>query len=147
MNIKALLSTQEQWASIALRLPAGIIFTAHGAQKLFAWFGGYGLEGTAQFMATQGLTPGFIMALLVGIAEFFGGIALLLGFLTRLSSVVLSMTMVVAIFSVHFSSGLFVANGGYEFALALLAMSVALIFLGGGRLSVDKVLTHAFFKA
>ena len=66
------------WAPLALRIPIGIIFVAHGAQKLFGAFGGYGLEGTGQFMDSLGLSPGYLMALLAGAAEFFGGLALLL---------------------------------------------------------------------
>ena len=78
--------------------PIGIIFVAHGAQKLFGWFGGYGLEGTGQFMASLGLTPGYLMALLAGSAEFFGGLALLLGVLVRPAAAALAFAMVVAIF-------------------------------------------------
>ena len=64
-------------APLALRLSAGIIFAAHGAQKLFAWFGGYGLEGTGQWMESIGLSPGYLMALGAGSAEFFGGLLLI----------------------------------------------------------------------
>jgi putative oxidoreductase len=138
MNIKAILSTEAQWGSLALRIPAGIIFAAHGAQKLFGWFGGYGLEGTGQFMASQGLEPGFLMALLAGSAEFFGGLALLLGVLVRPAGVVLAFTMLIAGVVVHGSAGLFLSNGGYEFALGLFGMSLALVFLGGGNLSLDQ---------
>ena len=81
--IKRILETNNQWASLSLRVPLGVIFIAHGAQKLFGWFGGYGLEGTGTFMASQGLEPGYLMALLAGSAEFFGGIALILGSLVR----------------------------------------------------------------
>ena len=75
--LQRLLATDAGWAPLALRIPIGIIFVAHGAQKLFGAFGGYGLEGTGQFMASLGLTPGYLMALLAGSAEFFGGLALL----------------------------------------------------------------------
>ena len=71
--VQRLLATDAGWAPLALRIPIGIIFVAHGAQKLFGAFGGYGLEGTGQFMASMGLTPGYLMALLAGSAEFFGG--------------------------------------------------------------------------
>lgn len=141
MNIQALLKTDEQWASLALRLPAGIIFAAHGAQKLFAWFGGYGLEGTGQFMSSQGLEPGLLMALLAGGAEFFGGLALIIGLLVRPAAAVLAFTMLVAGIVVHGAGGLFLSNGGFEFALALLSSSLALVFLGGGRLSVDGLIS------
>jgi putative oxidoreductase len=140
MNIASIVNTESQWASLALRLPAGIIFTAHGAQKLFAWFGGYGLEGTGQFMASQGLEPGFIMALLAGSAEFFGGIALLLGLLVRPTAAVLAFTMLIAGVVVHGSAGLFLSNGGFEFALALLSITAALVVLGGGKYSLDQVI-------
>ena len=103
MKLQSLLHTEPQWASLALRIPVGIIFAAHGAQKLFAWFGGYGLEGTGQFMASQGLEPGFVMALLVGSAEFFGGLALLLGLWVRPTAALLAFTMLVAIVVVHLS--------------------------------------------
>lgn len=120
-------------------MPVGIIFTAHGAQKLFGWFGGYGLEGTGQFMASMGLNPGVLMAALAGSAEFFGGLALILGLLTRPAAAVLAFTMLVALLSVHLHNGLFMANNGYEFALALLAASISLVVSGGGRLSVDRI--------
>lgn len=142
--LNKLLSTNDSAANLALRIPTGIILAAHGAQKLFAWFGGYGLEGTGQWMESIGLAPGFIMALLAGSAEFFGGLALLLGFLTRPAAAVSAFTMVVAIFSVHFSNGLFMSNNGYEFALALLAITVALTIQGGGKYSVDKALADKF---
>ncbi|HEY5718693.1 MAG TPA: DoxX family protein [Motiliproteus sp.] len=126
--------------ALALRIPAGIIFIAHGAQKLFGWFGGYGLEGTGRWMASIGLEPGYLMALLAGSAEFFGGIALLLGLLTRPAALVLAFTMLIAIFSTHLSNGLFMANNGYEYALSLLALSAALTLRGGGSLALDRQL-------
>ena len=146
MNIAAILQTENQWASLALRIPAGIILAAHGAQKLFAWFGGYGLEGTGQFMASQGLEPGYLMALLAGSAEFFGGIALILGLLVRPAAAVSAFTMLVAGIVVHSSSGLFLSNGGFEFALALFSITLALAFLGGGKLSLDQVLTKKWMQ-
>lgn len=140
-SLQKILSTSAGWDPLMLRVPAGIIFIAHGAQKLFGWFGGYGLEGTGQFMASIGLNPGYLMALLAGGAEFFGGIAILIGILVRPTAVVLAFTMVVAIFTVHFSNGLFMSNNGYEYALALFAISVSLVFSGGGQASLDKLLT------
>lgn len=139
--INRVLSTDNSLASLALRIPTGIIFVAHGAQKLFGSFGGYGLEGTGQWMAAIGLEPGFLMALGAGSAEFFGGIALLIGLLTRPAAVVLAFTMIVAILTVHISNGLFMSNNGYEFGLTLLAISVALAFSGGGRFSLDRALS------
>lgn len=138
--VQRLVGTDAGWAATALRIPVGIIFVAHGAQKLFGWFGGYGLEGTGQWMASIGLEPGLLMALLAGSAEFFGGLALIVGALVRPAAAVLAFTMVVAIFSVHIGNGLFMSNDGYEFGLALLAASVALAISGAGRASVDRLL-------
>jgi putative oxidoreductase len=137
-----LLATDAGWGTLALRIAAGIIFAAHGGQKLFGWFGGYGLEGTGQWMDSIGLEPGYLMALLAGSAEFFGGLALIAGLLVRPAAAALAVAMVVAIFSVHFDKGLFVAKNGYEFALALLAIAVALVFSGGGRASLDRTLSQ-----
>lgn len=134
-----LLATDDSLAPIVLRLPAGIIFAAHGAQKLFGSFGGYGLQGTGQWMESIGLAPGYLMALLAGGAEFFGGLALILGVLVRPAALVLAITMLVAIVTVHLDKGLFMANNGYEFGLALLAISVALVVSGAGRLSFDRL--------
>ena len=132
-----LFSSKSGWSAIALRVPVGIIFVAHGAQKLFGWFGGYGLDGTGQWMASIGLEPGFLMAVLAGGAEFFGGLALITGLLVRPASVVLAFTMVVAIVSVHIGNGLFMSNNGYEFGFALLAATVSLTISGAGRGSID----------
>lgn len=147
---KALLTnvfnTESGYGPLALRVPVGIIFMAHGAQKLFGSFGGYGLEGTGQWMASIGLEPGYLMALLAGAGEFFGGLFILLGLLTRPSAAVLALTMIVAIFAVHFQNGFFMSNGGYEFALALFAASVSLVFSGAGKFSVDEIIARKLNK-
>lgn len=135
--ISRILSTHAGWAALVLRVPVGIIFAAHGAQKLFGWFGGHGLAGTSAWMESIGLAPGVLMATMAGSAEFFGGVALILGLLTRPAAAVLAITMLVAIVSTHLDNGLFMANNGYEFALALLAASVSLAFSGAGKLSAD----------
>jgi len=146
MNIKNITSiitkTEESLSALPLRLIAGILFVAHGAQKLFAWFGGYGLEGTGQWMESIGLAPGYLMALMAGSVEFFGGILLIIGFLTRPTSFVLAITMLVAIFTAHIDNGLFMSNNGYEFGLALLAISISLMFSGAGKLSLDNALAQ-----
>nr|WP_321385777.1 DoxX family protein [uncultured Vibrio sp.] len=128
------------FSTLALRIPIGIIFMAHGSQKLFGWFGGYGLEGTGQWMESIGMGPGVLMAFLAGSGEFFGGLFILLGLLTRPAATVLSFTMLIAIFSVHFENGLFLANNGYEFGLALLAASVSLVLSGASKAALDNVL-------
>ena len=126
--------------TLPVRVAVGAIFAAHGAQKLFGWFGGYGLEGTAGWMASIGLEPGYLLATLAGSAEFFGGLLLILGLLVRPTAVVLALTMVVAIASVHLQNGLFMSNNGYEFALVLLVITLGLIVRGAGSLSVDHAL-------
>lgn len=142
MTIKNLASiitkTEHSSATLPLRLVAGLLFSAHGAQKLFAWFGGYGLDGTGQWMESMGLAPGYLMALMAGSAEFFGGILLLIGLLVRPASFVLAITMVVAIFTVHIDNGLFMSNNGYEFGLSLLAITLALFIQGAGKASIDQ---------
>jgi len=140
--IKNITATQASFGITILRIVAGITFAAHGAQKLFGWFGGYGLAGVAQWMESIGLTPGYLMALAAGSAEFFGGVALIIGLLVRPAAAVLAVTMLVAIFTVHFANGFFMSNNGYEFALALLAISVALVFEGAGKLSIDSKLAR-----
>ncbi len=140
--LKKITRSDAGWAATVLRIPVGIILAAHGAQKLFGWFGGYGLDGTGQWMASIGLQPGYLMALLAGSAEFFGGLALIVGLLTRPAAALSAVTMLVAIFAVHFEHGLFMSNNGYEFALSLLAATAALAIQGGGRLSLDRALSQ-----
>ncbi|WP_295797428.1 DoxX family protein [uncultured Microbulbifer sp.] len=139
--LERVLHTNSNIAALILRVPVGIILSAHGAQKLFGAFGGYGLEGTGQWMASIGLEPGYLMALLAGNAEFFGGIALVLGLLTRPAALISAFTMLVALFVVHLENGLFMSNNGYEFALALLMSTTALVFQGGGTFSLDRAFT------
>lgn len=140
--IQSITATQAGFGIAILRIVAGITFAAHGAQKLFGWFGGYGLEGVGQWMESIGLAPGYLMALMAGSAEFFGGVALIVGLLVRPAAAVLAVTMLVAIVTVHLANGFFMSNNGYEFALALLAISVALLFEGAGKLSLDSRLAN-----
>ena len=140
--INKLIQTGTSYAPLALRIPIGIILMAHGSQKLFGWFGGYGMQGTGQWMASIGLEPGVLMAFLAGSGEFFGGLFLLIGLLTRPAALVTAFTMIVAIFTVHIDNGLFMANNGYEFGLALLAATVSLLISGAGNLSIDRLLSR-----
>ena len=140
--IQILLSTRAGYGLTLLRIFVGIIFAAHGSQKLFGWFGGGGLAGTAQWMESIGLAPGTLMALLSGGTEFFGGLALIIGLLARPAALGLSFTLLVAIFSVHIHNGLFMANYGYEFALALLGGTLAVLIEGAGKLSFDRVIAR-----
>ncbi|MBD3585624.1 DoxX family protein [Salinimonas sp. HHU 13199] len=140
MNYATMIFKTQGIGQLLLRVPVGIILMAHGAQKLFGWFGGYGLQGTGQWMESIGLAPGFLMALLAGSAEFFGGLALILGLLTRPAALVSAFTMIIAIFSVHIQNGLFMSNNGYEFALSLLAATAALTVQGAGAFSADATI-------
>ena len=141
--IHSVMTTRAGWGITVLRIIVGIIFMAHGSQKLFGWFGGGGLAGTAQFMESLGLTPATLMAALSGGAEFFGGLALVIGLLVRPAAVALIGLLVVAIFSVHINNGLFMQNNGYEFALAPLGGAVAVLFEGAGRASVDAAISRS----
>jgi len=132
--------------ALVLRVPMGLVLTAHGAQKLFGWFGGYGLEGTGQWMASVGFEPGLLMAALAGGAEFFAGLALMLGLLTRPAAALAAFTMAIAM-TVHLGNGLFLASNGYEFALTLLAGTTALALLGGGRFALDQLITRRLSQA
>lgn len=129
-------------ALLMIRIPLGLIFIAHGSQKLLGVFGGHGLTATfATFEQKLGIPP--VLTLLAIIAEFGGGIGVLCGFLTRLSAFGIASTMVVAMYKVHWAGGFFL-NGprgdGIEYNLALLGMALALVFTGGGAWSVDRYL-------
>lgn len=132
-----------QQADLLLRLALGVVFFAHGAQKLLGWFGGYGWEGTMGFL-TQSLQIPAPLAALAILAEFFGGIAIILGLLTRPAAAALSLTMLVAAFKVHMVNGFFLDSQGpadgieYAFVLALLSLYFAV--KGAGTVSLDKVI-------
>ncbi|MHA3737446.1 DoxX family protein [Pseudomonas sp. Eth.TT006] len=138
--INKVLFTRAGYGLTILRIAVGVIFAAHGSQKLFGLFGGYGLAGTAQYMESVGLHPGYLMATLAGGTEFFAGLALIIGLLVRPAALGLTFLSLVAIFTVHISNGLFMANNGYEFALALLGGSLAVMIEGAGKLSVDRAI-------
>src|SRR5438132_566388 len=98
---------------------------AHGAQKLFGWFGGGGLSGTAGFFGKLGFRPPLAMAIVAAVSEFGGGLLFAVGFLTPLAALLLTSVMVVAIATVHWPKGFFVGSGGYEFNLLILTVAVA----------------------
>lgn len=123
-----------------VRIITGLLLVPHGAQKLFGWFGGYGLQGTGQyFETTLGMSPGVLMAGLAGSVEFFGGLALVLGLLTRPAALAVAVLMGVAL-TVHVPAGFFWTNGGIEYPLMWLTLSIAILLRGGGRLSLDETL-------
>jgi len=136
---KFLATDPNQWAMVPLRIALGIIFIGHGSQKLFGWWGGHGLAGTAVLFAGKfGLTPGWLWAALAGGGEFAGGLLLILGLFTRLGAFFICMVMLVAIFKVHL--GNFFMPTGVEYTCSLLAAAVALLIAGGGKFSLDAIL-------
>ncbi|MCW2247089.1 putative oxidoreductase [Azospirillum fermentarium] len=122
-----------------VRVTAGLLLMPHGAQKLFGLFGGYGLTATGEFFATQlGLHPGIVFALLAGLVEFFGGLALVLGLLTRPAALAVAALMGVAVVQVHLGNGFFWTSGGYEYPLMWGLTAVAIALKGGDRFSLDR---------
>ncbi len=134
---KTLLTTDaRQWATLPLRIALGLIFLAHGGQKLFGWLGGKGLTATAAYFTQKlGMNPGLLWAALAGVGEFGGAVLVLLGLFTRLGALSIAVVMLVAIFQVHW--GAFFMPKGIEFAFSLLASALALLIAGGGKFSLD----------
>ena len=128
---------------LLLRIVAGLLLAAHGSQKLFGWFGGYGIAGTGGWLESIGFKPGKAMAVVTGLAEVVGGVALALGLLTPLAAAVVIGTMTVAAWS-HAASGLWATNGGYELPLVYAVIGAALAFTGAGDFSVDNALGLSF---
>ena len=124
--------TNPEWAVLPLRAVLGLIFLVHGGQKLF----GFGVQGTAGFLGGLGVPLPTIAAVVVIAVELLGGLALILGAMTRVAAVMLAVDMLVALLTVHLRGGFFVPDG-IEFVLTLLAAAVALAGLGPGPWSVD----------
>jgi putative oxidoreductase len=129
---------------LILRMVFGLTMAAHGAQKLFGWFGGGGIAGTAPFMEQLGFRPGRLHALLVGLAEAGGGLMLAVGLFTPLAAAVIISVMFVATMTVHLKNGFFLQNGGCEYTLALATGALALAFTGPGALSLDAAMGIAW---
>jgi len=130
---------------LVLRLALGAVFVAHGVQKLFGIWGGGGPTGTAAFFAQLGFNPAYPLAILVGLLELTGGLLLMGGAFTLITSGVLIVHMLVAVWSVHLSSGFFLnwtmtpgQGHGYEFNLVLIAGLASLMLTGAGALSFDR---------
>jgi len=133
-----------------LRLALGVVFAAHGAQKLFGVWGGAGLGGTAAFFAQLGLAPAFPLAIAVGIVEFAGGLMLIAGAFTTIAAALLAVTMLVAVWTVHLPNGFFLnwtitpgQGHGYEYGLTLIAALVSLMLGGAGAMSFDRYRARA----
>ena len=144
--IRKLIATDNDSATTILRLVLGVIFFAHGAQKMLGWFGGYGFTGTMGFFTGVLHIPA-IFAFLAIAAEFFGGLGLIVGLLTRVASFGVFCNMIVAVALVHSRFGFWMnwtgaQNGeGYEYHLLLLAALAFLMIRGAGAVSVDRLLS------
>jgi putative oxidoreductase len=144
--IRRIYATDDSAATAILRLVLGIVFFAHGAQKMLGWFGGFGFAGTMGFFTGMMHIPAPLAFLAIA-AEFFGGIGLILGFLTRIAAFGIGVNMLVAIMTVHHNFGFFMnwtgtqKGEGFEFHLLVLAMVALLMIRGGGAFSIDRLLT------
>lgn len=139
--------TDDSWAGLILRVGLGSVMFAHGAQKLFGWFGGHGFGGTMGFF-TQNMGLPWLVAFLVIIGESLGSLGLIAGFLTRLIAASFIAIMIGAIATVHWPYGFFInwagqqQGEGFEYHLLVIAMSAALVIIGGGKWAVDGVIAH-----
>ncbi|HKC40510.1 MAG TPA: DoxX family protein [Gemmatimonadales bacterium] len=125
---------------LILRLVVGLALAGHGTQKLFGWFGGYGLNGTAGFLEQLGFIPGRRNALFAGLAETAGGLLLALGLATPVAAAMIVAVMMVAAVSVHLKHGFFAHNQGYEYTLVLAIAALTIAFTGPGPISLDALL-------
>lgn len=129
-----------------LRLVLGVVFFAHGAQKLLGWFGGYGFHGTMGFFEHLGMPAP--VAFLIICTEFFGGLGLIVGLLTRIAALGIGVEMIGAIFMVHLPNGFFMnwygtqKGEGFEYHLLAIAIAAALLLRGAGKFSVDHALSE-----
>ncbi|MBB6672892.1 DoxX family protein [Cohnella nanjingensis] len=127
------------WGLFIIRVVIGLLFAAHGMQKLAGWFGGHGLKGTGGFFDSIGIKPGYAMALLAGLAELAGGLLFAFGLLTWVGAVLLIGTMLVSIFKVHGRNGLWATSNGYEYNLVLIVAALAVILIGPGEYALDAL--------
>ncbi|MBB6446322.1 DoxX family protein [Bacillus benzoevorans] len=123
-----------------IRLIIGVLFIGHGAQKLFGWFGGYGLKGTAGWLESMNMKPGVLMAIMAGLSEFIGGILFVLGFLTPLAGLLIAATMLMAIIKVHGANGLWSTANGYEYNLTIIACAIGIALAGPGQIALDAII-------
>ena len=146
--IRKLFATDDNTATAILRLVLGVVFFAHGAQKMLGWFGGFGFSGTMGFFTGMMHIPAPFAFLAIA-AEFFGGLGLILGFLTRIAAFGIAATMLVAIGLVHSPFGFFMnwsgtqKGEGFEYHLLVLAMTAFLMIRGAGAFSVDHAIATA----
>lgn len=138
MSMRTFFTRLEPLGYPLIRIVTGLVLMPHGAQKLFGWFGGYGLEATGQYFETAvGMSPGYFWALVAGLIEFFGGLALVLGFLTRPAALLVSIFLAVAL-TQHLANGFFWTGGGYEYPLLWAAVAFGIFLRGGDGYSLDS---------
>lgn len=138
---RALTDKASNFADPLVRIAVGLALVPHGAQKLFGSFGGYGLEATGQFFATKlGVPASF--ALVAGVIEFFGGLLLAAGLLTRPVAALVVGLMAVAVVKVHLTAGFFWTDGGYEYPLLWGIVALSYVLRGGGRYSTDALISR-----
>ena len=125
---------------LLIRLVFGLTFAAHGLQKLFGWFGGHGLAGTASFMESLGLNPGRFFAALAGSGEVAGGLLLALGLWLPLAALLIVVPMLVAIAKVHGAKGYWLTSGGFEYNAAIIAVAIGLALTGPGAYSLASLI-------
>jgi putative oxidoreductase len=139
---RKLIATSSTWITIPIRLALAAVMIAHGSQKVLGTFNGPGfttyIGGATPFAFMR---PAWLWLSLAAFSEFFGGILILLGFLTRVGALFIAGTMLTAIIGVHLKGGFFASNRGFEFPLTLFAMALALLIAGGGQASIDKALS------
>jgi putative oxidoreductase len=128
----------ERLAVLILRLFLGFAFMMHGSQKLLGAFGGGGVAGVAAMLSKLGVEPSHILAWVLSITEFVGGLCVFLGFLTRFWAAGLVIDMAVAVFMVHLANGFFASKNGFELPLAFGVMALVILLTGPGSLSVDR---------
>lgn len=131
---------------LIVRVLFGAAIAAHGAQKLFGWFGGYGLKGTGGFFDSLGFKPGVAFAAAAGLSEFLGGLLLVAGLFTPLGASAVLAAMIVASVSVHLKNGFFVQNNGFEPAFLYGAVALGLALTGAGAYSLDSELGFGFVE-
>jgi len=134
-----LTKTSENWAIPLIRIALGTIMFAHGAQKVFGWWGGSGFnQWINQAAPFQEMRPSWIWMGAAALSELVGGTMVLIGLYTRIGAFLISCVMLTAILGVHWRSGFFITAGGFEYPLALFGMAAALLIHGGGSASIDS---------
>jgi putative oxidoreductase len=129
---------------LLIRVVAGGLLAGHGVQKLFGRLGGSGLDGTGGYLASHGFMPGRPFAALAGLAELIGGLFLLAGLATPLAAALVVSTMIVAARTDHVGKGLWIFNGGAEYALTMASIGLGLAIVGPGELSIDQLVGIEF---